>query len=854
MTGDLVTPIGARVPRREDAALLTGNGRFIDDVERARQAHAWMVRSPHAHARIVAVDIADAAATPGVLAVLTHRDLAADGVAPLDDPNGVIGRNGEKTVNVDHPLLAGERTMHVGDPVAMVVARSRRAAQEGAERVFVDYEELDPVVDGCAALEADAPRLWPSAPGNVALDWEGGDAGAAAAAFARAAHVTRLRVVNNRVVIAPMEARGVIAEYEPRDGRYTIRTPSQGVGHLLAPLARSLGVAESRIRVITDDVGGAFGIRIPPYPEHVLVAWSARRLGRPVKWIAERSESFLSDGQGRDHVTEAELALDAEGRFLAVRTRTVSNMGAYSTAAAPTIPTLGGTRCITGVYRIPAWHARSRVVFTNTVPIHAYRGAGKPEYNHVIERLVDAAARETGRDPAELRRLNVVPPEAMPYVTGTGIEFDSGEFAANMDDALTLADRPGFEARRKDAQTRGMLRGFGFALFQEPDGYMDNRVTLVFQPSGELTVTLTGQAGGHGHETTFAQVASDRLGVPFDSVHVRQGDSDVVGPGSGSGGSRTATVAGMGVKLAAEAIIERGRRIAAELMEASAEDITFGAGTQAGGFYTIAGTDRSVALREVVAASFEPGYFPGSNEIGLQATSHYRAKKYNYPCGCHVCEVEIDPQTGSLALARYTAVNDHGVVINPMLLEGQVHGGIAQGLGQALLERTVYDSDSGQLVSGSFMDYAIPRAGDLPMVDFKANCVPARTNPLGVKGVGESGCNRGLPRGDERDRRRPRPARDRAPRHARHARAHLGRVRAGAGRRRDRIERASGREPHGMNSPRAAQGNHGARVRGSSSPGLDSEIAAAIPACRRPTARAQHRRAPDARPIWRPVC
>ena len=735
-----VTVIGARVPRREDAALLTGRGRFIDDVDRAHQVHAWIVRSPHAHARIVSIDTRDAAATPGVIAVFTHRDPEADGVAPLSEPNRVTGRNGETTINVDHPLLARDRVMHVGDPVAMVVAGTRRAAQEAAEQVIADYGELDVVVDGRAALDADAPQLWPSAPGNIALDWEGGDADAARAAFARAAHVTRLDVVNHRVVIAPMETRGVVAEYEPSDGRYTIRTPSQGVGSLLAPLARSLGVAESRIRVITNDVGGAFGIKIPPYPEHVLVAWAARRLGRPVKWIAERTEGFVSDGQGRDHVTEAELALDAEGRFLAVRTSTVSNMGAYSTAAAPTIPTVGGSRCITGVYRIPAWHARSRVVFTNTVPVHAYRGAGKPEYNHVIERLVDAAARETGRDPAELRRLNVVPPEAMPYPTGTGIELDSGEFAANMDDALALADRTGFEARRTEARTRGKLRGFGFALFQEPDGYLDNRVTLVFRPSGELTVTLTGQTGGHGHETTFAQVASDRLGVPFDSVQVLQGDSDVVGPGSGSGGSRTATVASMGVTLAAEAIVERGRRIAAELMEASAEDVAF-----AGGTFTIAGTDRGVSLREVVAASFEPASFPESNEIGLQATSHYRAKQYNYPCGCHVCEVEIDPETGALLLVRYTAVNDHGVVINPMLLEGQVHGGIAQGLGQALMERTVYDPETGQLVSGSFMDYAIPRADDVPMIDFKPNCVPARTNPLGVKGVGESGCTAACP-------------------------------------------------------------------------------------------------------------
>ena len=740
MDRDFTTSIGARVPRREDPALLTGSGRFIDDIARAHQAHAWIVRSPHAHARIASIDARDAAAAPGILAVFTHRDLETDGVAPLSEPNTVTGRDGATTVDVPHPLLARGRVMHVGEPVAMVVAHTRSAAQDAAEQVIVDYEELDVVIEGRDALDASAPCLWPSAPGNVALDWDGGNASVTDAAFARADHVTRLDIANNRVVIAPMETRGVIAEHEPRDGRYTIWTPSQGVGSLLKPLARSLGVVESRIRVITNDVGGAFGIRIPPYPEHVLVAWAARRLARPVKWLADRSESFLCDGQGRDHVTEAELALDADGRFLAVRARTVSNMGAFSTFAAPTIPTLGGIRCLTGVYRIPAWHARTRVVFTNTVPVHAYRGAGKPEYNHVIERLVDAAARETGRDPAELRRLNVVPPEAMPYPTGTGIEFDSGQFAANMDDALALADRRGFEARREEARVRGMLRGFGFALFQEPDGYLDNRVTLVFQPSGELTVTLTGQSGGHGHETTFAQVASDRLGVAFDSVRVLQGDSDLVGPGSGSGGSRTATVASMAVTTAAQSIIERGRRIAGELLEASAEDVDF-----AHGAFTIAGTDRSVPLKDVVAASFRSATFPDSNEIGLQATSHFHAKAYNYPCGCHVCEVEIDPHTGSLALVRYTAVNDHGVVINPMLLEGQVHGGVAQGVGQALLERTVYDPDSGQLVSGSFMDYALPRADDLPAIDFETNCVPARTNPLGVKGVGESGCTAACP-------------------------------------------------------------------------------------------------------------
>ena len=725
------TVIGARVPRREDAALLTGRGRFIGDVERARQAHAHIVRSPHAHARIVSIDTGDAAAAPGVVAVLTHRELQADGIAPLIEPNKVTGRGGEKTVNVAHPLLAGERAMHAGDPVAVVVAETRAAAGDAAELVQVEYEEIDAVVDGRTSLDASAPQLWPCAPGNVALDWEGGDADAVRTAFARAAHVTRLEIVNNRVVVAPMETRGVVAEYEPGSGRYTLWTPSQGVGSLLAPLARSLGVAESRIRVITNDVGGAFGIKIPPYPEHVLAAWAARRLGRPVKWIADRSESFLSDGQGRDHVTEAELALDAQGRFLAVRARTVSNMGAYTTMAAPTIPTVGGSRCITGVYRIPAWHARSRVVFTNTVPVHAYRGAGKPEYNHMIERLVDATARETGRDPAELRRLNVVPPEAMPYSTGTGIEFDSGEFAANMDDALALADRPGFEARREEARARGKLRGLGFALFQEPDGFLDNRVTLVFRPSGELTVTLTGQAGGHGHETTFAQVASDRLGVGVRlgpggaGRQRRRGARERLGRlthrdrrehGRGAGGrcDRRARAAHRGGADGGE----RGRR---GLRGRPVHHRGHESGRHPGG-----GRGRVVQA---------PGRLTDSNEIGLQATSHYHAKAYNYPCGCHVCEVEIDPETGALALVRYTRSTITGWPSTRCCWKARFTAASRRGLGQALIERVVYDPDSGQLLTGSFMDYGIPRAGDLPAFRFERNCVPRPHQSPGGQGL-----------------------------------------------------------------------------------------------------------------------
>ncbi len=732
--------IGISLPRREDIALATGRGRFIEDIDRAHQAHALIVRSPYAHARIVSIDTAEAMACAGVIAVLTWRELEEDGIAPLRDDNKVRGRNGEQSIGTPHPLLAKERVMHVGDPVALIVAERLTDALDAAECVLVDYEELPVVTDARAAREANALRLWPDAPGNLALDWEGGDAEETEKAFAEAAHRTCLRIVNNRVIAAPMENRGVIAEFDESRGRYTLFTPTQGPGTLLEAIARSLGVGSAGIRIVTDDVGGAFGIKIRAYPEHVLIAWAAKRCARCVKWIAQRTESFVSDGQGRDHVTDAELALDEEGNFLAVRTRTISNIGAYATAESPTIPTVGGVRCLTGVYRIRAWHARTEVVFTNTVPVHAYRGAGKPEYNHVIERLVDAAARETGRDAADLRRRNAVPPEAMPFSTGTGIEFDSGEFVANMDDALLLADRAGFEERRQEAQRRGRLRGFGFALFQEPDGFLDNRVSLVFQPNGDLRISLSGQGAGHGHATTFAQVAGDHLGIPLESVHVLQGDSDLIGPGQGTGGSRTATVAAMGITLAAQAIVARGKRIAAGALEAPEERIRFDDGV-----FTASGTNRSIALPDVVLASFRPDALPDSFEIGLQATSHYHAKQYNYPCGCHVCEVEIDPQTGAIDIVRYSAVNDHGVAINPMLVEGQVHGGIAQGLGQALLENVIYDPDSGQILSGSFMDYTIPRADDLPSFRFERNCVPARTNPLGVKGVGESGCTAACP-------------------------------------------------------------------------------------------------------------
>ena len=672
--------------------------------------------------------------------MVTAGNLPADAPRALTESSSVVGRGNQPARVPPRSLLAPERVRFVGDSVALVLAETRIAAMTAAENVAVEYEEMPAVVDGRAALAPGAPQVWDSIPGNLALDWTGGDETATDRAFVEAAHVTRLELVNNRVVIAPMETRGVLAYFDPGSGRYTLHVPCQGVDEMRIGIAAALGVPQASVHVLTRDVGGAFGMKIFAYPEYPLLAWAARWQARPIKWIGERADAFVTDGHGRDHVTHAELALDPGGRFLAIRCDTVSNIGAFGCLPAYSIPTVGGTRCITGVYAIPAWHATVRVACTNTTPVVAYRGAGKPEYNYAIERLVDTAARELEIDPAELRRRNVVAPEAMPYDTGTGLVFDCGEFAANMDDALGLADRNGFENRRATSGAAGRLRGFGFALFQEPDGYLHQRVTMRLDRDAHLTVTTTGMPAGQGHWTTFAQVAAEQLGIPVRSVRLIQGDSDAVGPGLGSGGSRSATVTGGGIARASEQIIDKAKRIAGQLMEASPADIEFGEGT-----FRIAGTDREMSLATVAAAAYQPLRLPPDMEPGLEARSHYLARGYNYPCGCHVCEVEIDPDTGSVRIEAYVAVNDHGIVINPLLLEGQVHGGIVQGIGQAMLEHCVYDSGSGQLLAGSFMDYCLPRATNIPSLRFERNEVPTDSNPLGVKGVGESGCTAALP-------------------------------------------------------------------------------------------------------------
>ena len=710
--------IGESLPRIEDAALLTGRGRFIDDIDLAGQAWVCFVRSPYPHADIRGVDGSAALQLPGAVALL--RDSLETG--PLDNRSPVRRRDGTPLAPPPFPALARERARYAGEIVAMAVAETAAAARAMTEAVIVDYRPLP--ANGTEAL----------------FEWVRGDAAGVEALFAEAAHRIRMSLANNRISAAPLETRGALAEWDARDGRYTVIAPTQGPGQVQEGLARALGAARADVRVITPDVGGGFGMKNGIFAEQILLAAAARQLGRPLKWIDERSESFLSDYHARDHDTVAELALDADGRFLAIRTSTRSDLGAYATGAGPVIPTDGGSRMLANVYRIPAVHAETVCRLSHTTPITAYRGAGKPEYGYIVERLVDEAARRLGLDPAELRRRNMIRPDEMPWRTPTGLVYDSGDFAGNLDAALELADRAGFAERRQASEAAGRLRGFGFASYTEPDGYKDGRVTMRFDEEGLLTVTLTASSNGQGFATTFSQIASDRLGLPVDAIRVLTGDSDIVGRGSGAGGSRVTTVAGAAMVRASERIVEKGRLIAAAMLEASEDDIAFERGA-----FEVVGTDRRVGLREVAAASFNPAFLGEDMDMGLGAAGHFNARTYSFPNGTHVAEVEIDPETGQVFLERYSLVNDAGTVVNPMLLEGQLHGGIVQGIGQALMEHMVYDPDSGQLLSGSFMDYALPRAADIPSFALERRPTPCLTNPLGVKGVGESGTTAALP-------------------------------------------------------------------------------------------------------------
>ena len=732
--------IGQALPRKEDARLLTGGGRYSDDIDLPGQVYAAFVRSPHAHARIRAVDTAAARAMPDVLAVLTGADAAADGLRPIPHhpmpmkPPADIelkNRDGSDHGHAPHPVLASDRVRHVGEQVAMVVAHSVAAARDAAECVTVDYEPLTPVIATRAAAMPGAARLYDDV-ANLCIDAEVGDAAATAAAFARAAHVVALDTWVQRVTGVPLDARAAIGVHDAASGRYTLYAGSGGVVRQKRELATVLGVPENDVRVVSGDVGGNFGTRNAFYPEFALVAWAARRVGRPVKWTCERSEAFACDYQGRDQVIAAELALDADGRFLALRGTITLNGGAHSVLYVPLVKC---TELLTSVYRVPTAHVRARAVLSNTPPTNPYRSAGRPEAMFAIERLIDLAARALGCDRIALRRRNLIPPAAQPYANPLGMTYDSGDYRGAMDRALALADWKGFATRRRESRRRGKLRGIGLANYIEAtSGNPREYAQITVRPEGRVDVAVGTLSSGQGHETSFAQCVAQWLGVALDRIRLIQGDTDIIPVGGGSHSGRSMRMAGIVMGKAADAVLAKAGRIAAQLLEADHADIAF-----AEGRFTVKGTDRSLDLFAIAHEATQRVDLPDDLRGPLQAACDETIRMAAFPFGSHVCEVEVDPDTGSVEIARYTAVDDVGRAVNPLILHGQTHGAIAQGVGQALWEHCHYDATSGQLLSGSLMDYALPRADMLPRFTTQLGETPAPGNPLGVRAGGEGG-------------------------------------------------------------------------------------------------------------------
>ena len=723
--------------RLEDQRFLTGQGRYSDDIALPGQAFAAVLRSPLAHAELSAVDTAAAREAPGVLAVYTAEDLGADGIGDIPCIAPMPGKAGSGTIQPPHPVLARGRVRHVGDPIAFVVAETAAQARDAAELIEVDYDELPAVADTKAAVAPDAPRIWDEAPGNVCLDWEIGDRAATEAAFARAAHVTRIELVNNRVVVSPIEPRVAIGDYDAAEGTMTLYTPTQGGMRMRPQLAdRIFKVPADKVRVVTPDVGGGFGMKIFVFGEQVMVLYAARKLGRPVKWTSDRTEAFLSDSQGRDQVATAELAMDADGRFLGLRSSGIANMGAYLSNFAPLIPTGASGKMFSGLYAIPAVYVEVKCVFTNSVPVDAYRGAGRPEAAYAVERLVDAAAREMGLAQDEIRRRNFIAPSALPYTTATGITYDSGDFGRMMEEAMAMADWAGVAARKAAARAAGKRRGIGMACYVEACSAVGQETArLRVDDDGGVTLAIGTQTNGQGHVTAYSQLLSDRFGLAPEMIRVHQGDTAVLDEGGGTGGSRSLLMGGLAIDGAADKVIERGRAIAANLFDAKPADITLGDGA-----FRHAGSDRSLDLREIAQAARESNSLPGKLRGRIEEISRAQAPEMTYPNGCHVCELEVDEATGAVRIVNYAVADDFGKLINPLLVGGQVYGGVAQGLGQALLEETVYDPESGQLLTGSFMDYCLPRADDLPPISIRLiEDYPCATNPMGVKGAGEAG-------------------------------------------------------------------------------------------------------------------
>ncbi len=723
------------VRRVEDPRLLQGRGRYTADIDLPGALTGVVLRSPHAHARIAALDATAARALPGVVAVYTAEDLSADGIGGMPCLVPLKNRDGSSRVDPGHPVLAEGMVRHVGDPVAFIVAENQQAARDAAEAVLVDYDILASATDLATAMDAGQPLVWPQAPRNICFDWETGDKARTDSLFAQAAHVTRLTVVNNRVVVASMEARAALAEYDAATGRWTLHTNTQGGWGIKDMLARRLfHVEPEAFRVLTPDVGGGFGMKLFLYAEHVLTCYAARKLSRPVRWISERGEAFVSDTQGRDNITLGELALDASGRFLALRTRNIAGMGAYLSNFAPFIPTLAGTKVLASVYGFQAIHANVLGVFTHTVPVDAYRGAGRPESNYLVERLIDAAAREMGIDRVALRRLNMVGTAAMPYRSAMGQAYDSGDFNQVLDAALAKMDWAGFAQRRAASARSGRRRGIGLAYYLEATGGSPTeRAEIRFAEDGFVDVFVGTQSTGQGHETAYVMLTADRLGIDGDRIRIRQGDTDAIPMGGGTGGARSLYSEGTAILATTATVIEKGRQAAADVLEAAPGDIDF-----AGGRFSIVGTDRGIDILDL-AASLRARAATGADVVTLDAAEVAQVPAGTFPNGCHVAEVEVDPDTGHVAILRYIVCDDVGRAINPLIVRGQVHGGVAQGFGQAVLEHTAYDAESGQLLAGSFMDYALPRAADLPDIEVELVEIPCGTNPLGVKGAGEAG-------------------------------------------------------------------------------------------------------------------
>jgi carbon-monoxide dehydrogenase large subunit len=732
--------VGQPVPRTEDPKLLRGEGRYTDDFNLPGQAYAVILRSPHAHGTLRGLDYAAALGLPGVLAIYDGGDFEAAGYGPFKCLAPFPNRDGSPMVKPVRHAFARGRVRWVGDPIAIVVAETPALAREAAELVALDIEPLPSVAEAADAIAADAPLLYDEAAGNLALDYHSGDAEAVAAAFAKAAHVTRLDLVNNRIVVNPIEPRAALAEYDPAAERWTFHIGCQGVFGLRNQLAEIMRVKPAQLHLLTGNVGGSFGMKASSYPEYIGLLHAARTLSRPVKWTDERSGSFLSDAHGRGTSVTAELALDAEGRFLALRITGLADMGAYLTTMAPLMSTLNVLKNVASVYRTPLIEVQTRCVFTNTTPISAYRGAGRPEGNYIMERLIDASAAEMRLDKLALRRLNHIRPEELPYKAASGMVYDSGDFTAVLDRALDIADQGGFEARRAEARSRGKLRGFGIGSFLEVTAPQGKEMGGIrFEKDGTVSLITGTLDYGQGHAAPFAQVLSQRLSIPFERIRLIQGDSDELIAGGGTGGSRSIMASGTAIVEAGAQVVARGREIAGHVLEAASADIEF-----AHGRFTISGTDRGIGLLELAQRLHDGLALPPDVPPSLDVGHVSDGVPSTFPNGCHIAEVEIDPETGSVEILRYSSVNDFGTLVNPMLVEGQAHGGIVQGIGQALMERTVYDSE-GQLLTGSFMDYALPRAPDLPDFGFESLPTLATTNPLGVKGCGEAGCAGSLP-------------------------------------------------------------------------------------------------------------